>query len=394
MDDKIRKGRKGLILFLIFGGLSLSMLAMGGLMILFRESGGTMDDGGIPLMKAIVDYAPYVFLILGGVLLIPAFINLVIWVGARSAMKEANDEVVHRERKIKSTSKRKAKIVLLIIAPLFIIFSPFLLMLALQGTTYVDQNASPDASPNMSFLTLFFVVLLIGVILLIVAINIKVRRHAHNRDIQRETKGDLVMITYPKKDQTWDLQKFMEIFQDAANDGYTDLVGYKDSVLTMRTPFQVEELQAQYERREKWNGGKTDIEMPEYFSPTPMIHNEDQSEIVETYTVPVDHYRIRLVKTGQKYKLWSDGTKTDVQDIYTKYYVYKGSSHDTYNRWRIRHFFFQNDSGAKVVGEDGEQLLVTEFTRELIDTKPFVKPELVGKEFKKIPPGPHQIDDD
>ncbi len=314
-----------------------------------------------------------------GVFLIPGIIFLIVYLANAKKIKEENKKDIEQNMKISATKNQKRKVFFIIFGPILAIlgfvlayygfYMALVPMLIEQGMEFESEiPANPEL--GIPLLIAGAVVVLLGIILLIIGIATKVRKHQHSRQIERRTEGNKVYVTYPKGDR-FEPHDFLDILQDNINDGYTDFIEYSitSRTLVLETHFDRNTLQQQYERREKYflSQSKRGIKMPEWFSDNPVNYFNTETEEGEKYTKTVDHYKTVRVKTGTKITTYSDGHKT-YDDIYENKEVYDYTSLDTYQHME-NHYHFFNPDGSELVDVYHHPVVVTVTWEELLSSK-------------------------
>lgn len=339
-EEMASKGRKGLVCFIIFAGVSLTLIVSGLLFLLVDIP----DLAKYPEFVTIfIKYIFSIALLIGGVVfLVLAVLNFIKFRSGKSSMVQENRKKDEKELRLSVSNKKKFKIVTIIVGGSLLILSLVVM-------------ASFNYAPASLVVGAIFAV--IGAIVLLIGLFTKVKKVAHSGLIKRRQEGQYLYITYPIDKNVFKGQEFIEIYQDCVNDGFTDFISYdyKKQLITFKTNFNLDELQAQYLRREAYlsERKRSSVNMPSYFSEKPTIYFTEDRIDKPPYTAKGEHWEQIRVEVGTRIKRYSDGSeiKSPITELYWFYFHVLRE----YKETDIIYDFYR-ENGDPLTGIDGKSV--------------------------------------
>ena len=336
------KGRKGLVCFIIFAGVSFTLL-LSGLLFLLVDIPDLASYP--PFVTFFVKYIFSIALLIGGVVfLVLSIVNFLKFRKGKSAMDVENRKKDEKELRLSITNKKKFKIITLIVGGSLLLFG--------LVTMVTFNYAVPSVVVGV-------ILMIVGAISLLMGLFTKVKKAAHSGIIKRKQEGQYLYITYPTGDNWFKGQEFIEIYQDCINDGFTEFISYdyKKKLITFKTNLNLDELQAQYLRREAYlsKSKRRSIVMPSYFSEEPTVSFNENNYQVPPYTRTEDYWEKNRVEVGTRVKRYSDGSeiKTPITELRWFYFHVLRE----YRESGTIYTFFHTD-GKPLTGTDGVQIEV------------------------------------
>ena len=353
-EEIASNARKGLVCFIIFAGVSFTLILSGLLFLLVDIP----DLAKYPEFFTIfIKYILSVALLIGGaIFLVLAIINFIKFRNGKSSMDQENRKKDEKELRLSVSNKKKFKIVTLIVGGSLLLFG--------LVTMVTFNYAVPSVVVGV-------ILMIVGAISLLIGLFTKVKKVAHSGEIKRKQEGQYLYITYPTGDNVFKGQEFIEIYQDCINDGFTDFISYdlKKKLITFKTNFNLDELQAQYLRREAYlsKSKRSSVNMPSYFSEQPTISFTENRIDYPPYTVKGEYWEQNRVEVGSRVKTYSDGSeiRSPITELRWFYFHVLREYKETVITYD---FYLANgdpltDINGKSIGVDVHQKIVTRFEK-------------------------------